>query len=175
MTSVEGLSNDFIQKVARKIEPKFYPYGPYVVSCEELADFGPEHVDEMTYIINSALKSEKRGHFALLQVIPKSKKIRVYCSLKIILKDPNVAEFVDQIMKVHPNFSLESSPWPVQSPLSSMCGVWVLGFLASTTKAGGKLSMKRFYSKFSTTDLEHNDQICLRYLLDFIVNKLGDE
>ena len=170
MMTEEGLTNTFVEQVANIVQPNYYIH---VVSCEDLIEkFDTHFEDEHSIIINSALRSQTSGHFALFHIRPETREIRVYCSLNMILRDQNVANYVKNVRKAHPDFTFETSPFQGQSFLSSMCGVWALSFLASTTKAGGQLSMEKFYSKFSKIDLVKNDRICLRYLLDFILHKL---
>ena len=163
-----GLSNDFVHKVAHIIQPK---YKTIVTSCDHLKSLPVHFGEEQSIIINTASVAlgQRVGHFACLVVIPQLAQVRFYDSLNIALSDPNIKKYLEKVLKEHPDFEFQSSPFVTQNSSSSLCGVYSLSALASVTEAGGQLSMQQFYDKFSRTDLRKNDNICLQYLLDFIV------
>ena len=165
MTKI-GISNSFLRKIGTLMSPQFEG----VWSCDLLLkEYKPRRKSlQNTSIIfvNTASSNMKNGHFCSISIRWQDSVIIVFCSLMLSWFDPNIAKFLKEFLEKHPNFSLQKSPFQIQSHQSFMCGIHVLGFLGSQEMGE---TLKNYYSRYErSTNLKSNDQIALNFVVNFI-------
>ena len=169
-----GLSNVFVNNVAKKVAPGLFDC---VLSCDELVQkYHTLFLKSSCAIVNLALSTQRIGHFCLLYVNLERGKIEIFDSLSIFFQDPNVVKYLQKLKRNYPYYQVIYSPFPIQHPVkSNFCSIFCLAYLAHivqrrSTLLGRRPTMDDFYLMFDKEDkFGRNDQIALRYLLDFIL------
>ena len=175
-----GLSNTFVNGVAKKVAPDLFDC---VLSCDILvSSYKTLFLKSTCFIVNLAPSTQRLGHFCLIYINLEDGKIEIFDSLSICFQDPNVVGYLQKLKQNYPYFSFDYSPYPIQHPIkSNFCSVFCLSYLSHIMKRRRsadlfgrrrrqRKTMDEFYLMFDEQDkFGRNDQISLRYLLDFIL------
>jgi Ulp1 family protease len=109
------------------------------------------------FVLNTSPRSVHWGHWLLLTFFKGRKRIEVFDSLGYPALIPRSIR--SQLEKIGIILFTET---PIQKPSSNFCGIYVLA-RAQSVNRGEKL--KYFYKKFNLQNLDCNDAICLKMVL----------
>ena len=155
---MRGLRSDYLENVARNFLKNFHG----VMPCDWIGNFDPKVSDSV--IINLSPSTDAGSHFVALHYDRKQNHFTYFDSFGMPCSNQYIIKYITSKKQKSITFSAQQ----IQEFSSLFCGYYALSFLISRQN---DQNLSSFLSMFEKNELKKNEEICISYIKEMILNK----